>query len=210
MPDEPRPYLSPYIRAIEEHGDGFESLLWASRKTQTARFDAITGLCGLHGMRILDAGCGQADLLEHLIAGGIFPAEYIGLEAMPEHLEAAMKKGLPHCTLIQADFVNEPQRLLTGSDVVIFCGSLNTMDAQMFRQMIRTGFEAAGHALVFNFLCSTTLAAANWLTWHESAEVIAFARSLGTDVGVANDYIEGDCTICIRKPKRRRLGRTCL
>ena len=211
MPDD-RPYLAPYQRAIEQHGDGFESLLWASRKTQTARFDAIERLCRPDGLRLLDAGCGQADLLEHLIAGGIFPSAYIGIEAMTEHAEAARRKALPRCTIIQADFVNEPHRLLTGSDILIFCGSLNTMDAGTSRRILRIAFEAAAQAVVFNFLSSPSLAAASWLTWHERVDVLAFARTLTPDVSAADDYLDGDCTICMRKSasQRGRLGRTCL
>lgn len=211
MPDD-RSYLAPYERAIERHGTAFESLLWASRRTQTARFDAIERLCRPDGARLLDAGCGQADLLEHLLAGGIFPAEYIGIEAMPEHAEAARRKALPRCAIIQADFVSEPQRLLSGSDIIIFCGSLNTMDAPTFQRILRIAFDAASRAVVFNFLCSPKLAAANWLTWHSREDVLAFARTLTPDVSADDDYLDGDCTICMRKtaPQRGRLGRGCL
>jgi hypothetical protein len=199
MSEAPPPYLTPYLRALEEHGDGFESLLWASRKTQALRFEAIARLHPLAGQRLVDAGCGRADLLEHLLGLGIQPAWYIGLEALAGHLAHARRKALPGCTLVEVDFIREPRSLLVGADVAIFCGSLNTMDQATFRRIIGIGLAAAREAVIFNFLCSPALAGADWLIRHEKQEVLEFARSLARDVSLADDYLEGDCTICIRQ-----------
>src|SRR5205085_11899167 len=75
-------YLQPYLSAVRRHGRGFGSLLWASPHTQAARFDAFVRLCALEGRSILDAGCGRADLLDFLLARGIRPDHYTGLEAV--------------------------------------------------------------------------------------------------------------------------------
>src|SRR5205823_5466246 len=69
-------YLAPYREAASRHGDRFGSLLWASPRTQAARFDAICRLAHLAGKRVLDAGCGRADLMDFMISRGIEPAEY--------------------------------------------------------------------------------------------------------------------------------------
>src|SRR2546423_14466740 len=74
-------YLTPYREAASRHGDRFGSLLWASPRTQAARFDAICRLAHLAGKRVLDAGCGRADLMDFMISRGIEPAEYVGIEA---------------------------------------------------------------------------------------------------------------------------------
>src|SRR5437868_1227064 len=59
-------YLEPYLDAARTHGGGFGSLLWASPQTQAARFQAIHRIIDLSGARVLDAGCGRADLPEFL------------------------------------------------------------------------------------------------------------------------------------------------
>ena len=64
-------YLTPYRDAAEEFGAGFGALLWASPKTQRARFEAIRRACSLEGRDILDVGCGRADLLDYLLANGV-------------------------------------------------------------------------------------------------------------------------------------------
>src|SRR5687767_15928369 len=82
-------YLRPYRAAARAHGAGFGTLLWASPQTQAVRFDAICRLADLRGKSVLDVGCGRADLLEHLVARGIEPADYVGIEAVDELARAA-------------------------------------------------------------------------------------------------------------------------
>ena len=192
-------YLEPYRRAASQHGDRFQSLLWASPRTQAARFDAICRLADMRGRRVLDAGCGRADLLDFLVRRGIAPREYIGIEAVDELAAAAMKKGLPKSQIVHGDFVREPRRLEVGADVIVFSGSLNTLDSGQFYLSLRQGFEAAGEVLVFNFLAAAHIAHAQWLTWHHTEDVLAAAKSLSSQVRILEDYLDGDCTIAVRR-----------
>jgi len=47
--------------------------------------------------------------------------------------------------------VSHPQRLAVGADVVVFSGSLNTVEKEQFYLSLKQGFEAAGEVMVFNF-----------------------------------------------------------
>jgi len=60
--------------------------------------------------------------------------------------------------------------------------------------------------LAFNFLSSPLLAGEPYLRWHDRCDVLRFARSLaGRDaVEVVEDYLEGDCTIAVRKRGKAR------
>jgi hypothetical protein len=196
---KPPNYLEPYIEAARRHGPGFGSLLWASPVTQAARFDAFTRLCDFHGKSILDAGCGRADFLDFLLNRGIVPDHYVGLEAVETLAAAAERKRHRNCTIVRADFVCEPARLLVGADLVVFSGSLNTLDVESFTATVHIAFEAAGERLVFNFLSSSSLAAARFLTWHRTADVRHLAQSLTSDVQSLEDYLAGDCTVALRK-----------
>ena len=200
----PIPYLLPYLRAAERHGAGFSSLLWASPQTQAARFDAIRRLGELHGKSVLDVGCGRADLLDYLIRHGVRPADYTGIEAV-EALAAAAEDGCVRwagvrARVIRADFVREPLRLFAGADVVVFSGSLNTLDDGPFYSTIRRAFEAAAERLVFNFLCSPYLAGAEYLRWRRPQDVLKFASTLTDDVRTLDDYLPGDFTAALTKP----------
>jgi len=199
MDGSSEPYLSPYVWATERHGARFESLLWASPASQRARFEAIARLCDFGGRKVLDAGCGRADFLDYLLERGITPAHYVGIEAIGELAEAGRQKNRQRSVIVQADFVREPSRLLVGADVVVLCGSMNTFDAARFFGTIRTAYDAATEAVVFNFLSSPRLAAAEWLSWHEPADVLAFAERFSDGVESLADYMDGDCTVAIRK-----------
>ena len=193
-------YLYPYHEAREQGVKGFQALLWASREGQRARFESIARNCPLAGKRILDVGCGRADLLGYLLETGTVPTHYVGMDMIPASLRAARRKKYPRCEIVMADFVREPEKLQVGADVVVFSGSLNTLTRPRFYRTLRAAWAAAGEALVFNFLNSRLWAGEDWLTWHRRRTVLAFCRSLGGEPRFDESYLEGDCTIAVQKP----------
>jgi hypothetical protein len=192
-------YLQPYVSAALRYGAGFNTLLWASRRTQAARFDAFMRAVNFAGYSVLDAGCGRADLMDHLLERNVVPHDYIGLEAVEALATAAERKHHPHTTIFRADFVREPARLFTGSDIVLFSGSLNTLEPQQFYDTLQVAFDATAQWLVFNFLASPAIAMADFLTWHRKEDVVHYVTQLSPAVTVLDDYLAGDCTIAIRK-----------
>jgi SAM-dependent methyltransferase len=193
-------YLQPYARAVKRHGTGdHRALLWASRRTQEQRFDALLRLANPAGLSVLDLGCGCGDLLDFLIARHATPARYVGIEGVGDLAEAAKGKRHPNASIVRGDFVAEPWRMLVDADVVYCSGALNTIDAGDFYAVIRSAFAAARRTLVFNFLCSPLLAGMSYLRWYDRRDVVRFARSLTSGVEVLEDYIDGDCTIALRK-----------
>lgn len=199
MPAGVPSYLAPYLRAAERCGAGFGSLLWASPSTQHARFEAIRRACNPGGKRILDVGCGRADFCDFLLKRGVRYVQYTGLEAVDELAAAARRKAQPRSLIVRGDFVKEPARLLVGADLVVFSGSLNTLDTRSFYATIRVAFDAAAGALVFNFLASPMLAAQSYLTWHKPEDVLAAIKDWTPRVRVLDDYLEGDCTVALLK-----------
>jgi SAM-dependent methyltransferase len=204
MPKETPPvpfYIYPYHEARELGAKGFDALLWASREGQQARFAAIARSFPLAGKRILDVGCGRADLMGFLLERGIVPAHYMGMDAIPATLRAARRRKYPRCEILPAaDFVQEPEKLKVGADVVIFSGSLNTLTRPKFYRALRSAWEATGQCLIFNFLNSQSWCGEDWLYWHRRPSVLKFCRSLGGEPRFEEGYLEGDCTVAVRKP----------
>ena len=155
-------YLKPYTDAMKEHGPAFESTLWNSPEKQAARFDVIEGMVDLTGRIVVDAGCGLGDLAQRLTETGVEYGLYIGLEAMPEFVDAASAREIPEAACAVADFVADGRvfsdlqkhEILQGHpiDVVVFSGSLNTLGEEAMLNVLERAWEAAGEALVFNFL----------------------------------------------------------
>ena len=174
-------------------------MLWASPSAQAARFAALARWCDLDRRTILDAGCGRADLLDYLLHVGIEPAKYIGIEAVEAIAFEAEKKSRPMARIVVGDFIENPALLDQQADVVVFCGSLNTLSTEEFYQSLKIGWEKARRELAFNFLCSPRLASAKHLTWHRISDVLALAQGLTKDVVMDDGYREGDCTMVMRK-----------
>src|SRR5258705_2635616 len=125
----------------------------------------------------------------------------MGMEAVDELADAAVRKLADDVRIIRADFVRGPERMFVGADVVIFSGSLNTADDEVFYATLRRAYDAAAEALVFNYLCSPMLAGMSYLAWRRPEDVLRFARGLGgSDVRTLDDYLEGDCTVAVVKP----------
>jgi SAM-dependent methyltransferase len=192
-------YLRPYLDAAERHGGKFESLLWANPSSQAARFAALARWSEMGGRRVLDAGCGRADLLDYLVNQGIGPSEYTGIEAVDALAEAAERKKYSNGSILRGDFIDDPTLLDQGADVIVFSGSMNTLSSDDFYRSLRVAWEYARSELAFNFLCSPRLASGKHLTWHPITEVQAFAFRLSADVAVDDAYRKGDCTVVIRK-----------
>jgi SAM-dependent methyltransferase len=195
MSDRPE-YLKPYEDAAARHGAGFGALLWASPRTQVVRFEAMAGLVQFAGKRVLDVGCGRADLYDFLAERGIPGASYAGVEGVSELAAAARAKGR---NVVEADFVKRPEVMKVGADVIAISGALNTVEDEAFYATIARAFASAREVVVFNFLCSTLLAGASYLRWRRREVVIEFARRLGGEVRWADTYLAGDCTVALSK-----------
>jgi hypothetical protein len=193
-------YLEPYEQAARRHRGGFESLLWASPRSQRARFEAIVRACDLNGQSVLDAGCGRADLMAYLLERKIRPADYIGLEAVNALADEAETQKHPDARILRGDFVVEPGKLFVGADVIVFSGSLNTLDDAAFYETLNRAIDATAHAVVFNFLNSTALAGKDYLHWRRTDHVVSHLRSRSNDIHTFSDYLPGDCTIAVFKP----------
>jgi hypothetical protein len=148
---------------------------------------------------VLDAGCGRADLLDYLVQQGVAPGQYIGIEAVEALAAAAEAKDHPNATILRGDFVADPTLLKQDADVIVFSGSLNTLCADDFYQILRLAWGHTRSELAFNFLCSPRLASGKHLTWHGISEVREFAFRLSGDVAIDDSYRNGDCTMVVRK-----------
>jgi hypothetical protein len=193
-------YLQPYHDAHRRRAQGAEALLYPDRRSQFVRLEAIVRHCPLAGLHVLDAGCGRAELLGLLLARDLAPAHYTGLEALPWLARAARRQRYPRCTIVEADFVRQPERLRAGADAIVFSGSLNLLPSRQFYRTLRAAWAATNRWLAFNYLCSPVEAGDPWLHWHRRRTVLAFVRRTGARFRVYEGYADGgDCTVVMRR-----------
>lgn len=153
--DPPR-YLKPYVEAARRHGGSFEAQLWRSRDAQTIRFDTILAMVGTEAWanaRVLDLGCGRGDFAAHLAERGVRIGQGLGIEAVPELLQAAQERGLGGWTFASGDFVADRTVIEAASpDLCVLSGSLNTLSPRQARAVVERALAASRIGVVFNFL----------------------------------------------------------
>jgi SAM-dependent methyltransferase len=156
--DPPPEYLAPYHRATREHGPTFRATLWASREKQIGRFEVLCGLEDLTGATVLDAGSGAGDLAGFLNERGVRYAGYLGLEGVPELVQAGRERGFRRAEFLERDFVGDERAFrdaadaLGGADCVVFSGSLNTLALDDAIAALDRAWAVTRRALLFNFL----------------------------------------------------------
>ena len=199
-------YLQPYTEAVKQFGASFEATLWNSTAAQTLRFDVMIDLAGIHDARILDVGCGQGDLAAWLLKRKVPIQAYVGLDAMPEMIEAASRRDLPGCRFVAGDAVADPALLSTGDpDYTCISGTLNTMDDATAQKLVTNAFAAASRGVVFNFLSTRhhPRFAGRDTTPARRRDPVAwldFALGLSSRVAFDQAYLDGhDATILVSK-----------
>jgi len=151
-------YLRPYREAVQSFGaSSFEATLWNSREKQVRRFEVIAEMVNLHGRVVLDAGCGVGDFAAFMNEREIQYARYIGLEALEPVAVEARKRGIDEASFEVVDFARDVRafeqfKSAPGVDVIVFSGSLNTLDEFLVMQVLERAWAAAKEMLVFNFL----------------------------------------------------------
>ncbi len=208
------PYLAPYRTILDAHGPSFEATGWKSRDMQIARFDVLLGMADATGRVVIDAGSGQGALVDRMIELGVEYGRYIGLDAMPEMVEQSLARGLPEAEFHTIDFAREPDAFSRfsreaggpGVDIILFSGSLNTMEQADAVASLERAWPIAREAVVFNFLTDRAPAAllmqdpspANRL---DTMALIDWALTKSPLVRFRQDYLSGhDATIALFKP----------
>jgi SAM-dependent methyltransferase len=206
-------YLEPYRDAVKRFGPGFQATLWSSREAQQLRFDVMIdvaqrgSMClkGLEGCTILDAGCGAGDFAQCLIERGVNFTRYVGVDAVTEMIDLARQKNLARCEFIVGDLLGD-QSLLTNvkPDFVCISGTLNTMDEEHARILVKAAFDAATQGVLFNFLSNRPDE-----QWHDkdlgparrfdTIRWLDWTLHLTPRVRFTQDYLDGhDATIMMR------------
>jgi len=152
MPD---PYLDAYRDAQDDFGNDFRVTLWANTRSQELRFKVFTQMCYLQGKRLLDAGCSRGDLAVYLARNGVDYGHYVGIDGLPEVVDFAIRRELPHAEFHAGDFVQDPSLMQIGKpQVILFSGTLNTMEDDMAMGLLDAAWQSASQTLMFNFLSS--------------------------------------------------------
>ena len=205
-------HLEPYRDAVHAHGGGFEATLWGSPETQRLRYDIFMSMISpqeLRGARILDPGCGDGSLATLLCTELELDVTYVGLDAMPEMIQAARAQAPESCTFEQSDLTRDDPWPAGPVDWVLLSGTLNTMDDAQAMHVLNRSWELCTSGLAFNMLGDRPGAA-----WQDRplgpsvrrsvVAMQAWALERTSLVELRQDYMDGhDVTFVLRRAVRQ-------
>lgn len=156
-----KPYLKPYLEAVDTHGDDFASMLWHNREGQAKRFAVLMEMLGrdlIDGHRVVDLGCGHGDLALELERSGLQPVGYVGVDALEAMVDVARGRtaetAFPTAFEVLDPLVSPEALDDLEADIIVASGTLNAMEAPVALELIKTMLSTARVAIGFNFLSS--------------------------------------------------------
>lgn len=178
MDELAREYLRDFYRkGLMLHGDRPEALRW-NAAFQEKRYTEIMGIAPqLEGKRVLDYGCGKADLLGHIKSQGI-GVRYTGIDITPELISLARQK-YPGTDLRVLDIEETPLSNEERFDYVFICGVFNNRiqgTEESMRNVMRILFGHTLIGLAITALSIHTRSKQIDLNYTDPRETLAFAK----------------------------------
>ena len=189
-----------FNRQAQRHGDNVKSLAWESDFTQRVRFLVLSEIAPLNDMRILDVGCGKADMYAFFNEEGI-PVEYYGVDCSLEMIKLA-RKIHPGARIFYRDFLRDEQ--YPEIDYAISSGVANVLtpnNREYIEAIIRKMFALAKKGVAVNML--STYAPGNkkntGMYFYSPEYMLTFALKLTPKVSLRHDYLPNDFTLYLYK-----------
>ena len=195
-----------YTPRVKPERDSYDILDWGSAATQHARFQvlanvlretpAVADLPG--GPRLLDAGCGLADLLPFLEQRGQ-RVRYVGADLTPAILKEARRRQ-PDANLVLTDLFAAPPFPRQAFDVVFASGifNLNLGNNDAFVQRaVPALMQLAADGVVANFLHAGATVKHAHCHYYEPAALMAALTGTGYRLECREGYLDHDFTLVV-------------
>lgn len=201
--DHIRRHYTPRVRPGRE---SYDILDWGSAATQCARFQVLAEilrnspvLAGQpRGPRLLDAGCGLADLLPFLENHGQ-RVRYVGADITPAILREARRRQ-PVADLVLADLFAAPPFPRQAFDVVFASGifNLDLGNNDIFvRRAVPALVRLAAGCVVANFLHAGAPVKHDHCHYYEPAQLLAVLAGAAGRIDCHEGYLDHDFTLVL-------------
>lgn len=186
--------------AAEHRGTSRQVGAW-SPENQVRRyevlFDVLESMLGgrMHGMSLLDFGCGRGDLATWLARTGRMDVlRYVGVDAIEENVEDARAMGVD-ARLVRWN--GEGRVVDDDIDLIVFSGTFATTSIERRTAMLRALLDQARVGVAGNYLCWTP-GVRDWgeaMILVEPADALAAIDRHRFRVQLRADYLPHDFTV---------------
>ena len=187
--------INRYDDRFKEHGIDPLSLNWLDFKSQNKRFENILNLININNKKIIDIGCGFADLLKYIQEKKINFKEYTGTDINPNFINQC-KRLYPERNFFTNNLFNEDLPK-DNYDIALMVGMLSykfkSFDNNHFiKEVINKAFSSVKETLIFDMQSSVTnpdYPTADHIHYQNPGEILDFALSLTPYVSIKHDYM---------------------
>lgn len=191
-----------YEHRIHPARQSFDVLDWASRQSQTRRFEVLVEHVELAGKSLLDVGCGLGDLWGFLKDRDL-DVDYTGVDLLAKMVdEAARRHGdgrFQVRNIFQADRVELPE-----FDVVFASGTFNLNlgnNLEFLAAALPRMRALARQCVVFNLLHARQVFEPERYFYSDPAEIVEMLTPAGWPVRIIDDYLPNDYTVICTRPE---------
>lgn len=191
--------ISHYQSLLKKHGETYRALDWGSLESQQKRFEALAGIGMAAGDRVLDVGCGLADLNAWLIEH-IPGVEYSGIDLTPGMVKSAQARfpnvKVSNNTIFDLDSSFKTFDYLVASGIFVFRQE-NPRD-YMF-STIKAMYKICTKGISFNSLSAWARNKSPNEFYADPANLIDFCKIITPKVVLRHDYHPADFTVYMYK-----------
>ena len=187
--------INVYEALLVEHGDTYRALDWGSRESQLKRFEVLADIGITAGDRILDVGCGLADLNAWLIKHrpGV---DYSGIDLTPGMAQRAQARfpnvTISNKTIFDLDLPAKSFDYLVASGIFVF--RQESPEDYLF-STIKTMYEFCAKGVSFNSLSDWSGEKSPNEFYADPLRIVNFCKKLTHKVALRHDYHPADFAI---------------
>lgn len=190
MKDEDKSIItSRYEKRLSEYGPGIQALASGNVERRNIRFDVLSSVGNLEGARILDVGCGLADLYAWLQEQGI-QVEYTGHDITPGLIELAAKR-FPEAEFEVRDIQTEG--ISKRFDYIVSSQTFNNRlshddNFDVMKDVLQICYEACDNAVAIDMMTAYVDFREDHLYYYQPEDVFSYAKTLTKRVSLRHDY----------------------
>lgn len=184
-----------YLGAYKKFGLSAKGLNWNSKTSQEIRFKVLTHLLKdeLSNSKIVDAGCGFADLLFYWQTHNLHVKEYIGVDSLCDFIQIA-KRRFPQNFFTCKDILKDKLPL---ADWYVASGSLNILNDFQTWIFLENMLNYSKKGIVFNILCGKKQS--EIFNYKTIDDIIDFTTAKNLHVKIVKGYLKNDMSVKVEK-----------
>ena len=187
-----------YNKNITKYSENYKKNGWGSKATQTKRFEIFYEIGNLSNSKIIDLGCGTADLKKFLKSKKI-KFKYTGLENNEKMIEILKKNKINY---IKDSLFNLKKIKSNSYDYVFMSGAVNLPTKNQKKkivELIKNSHRISKKATALNFLSTYSKKINENEFYFDPSMIFNISKKLCSNVVLRHDYLPHDFTIILYK-----------